>query len=147
MFTMHTSTGLVLALVIGLGGPALAVEGAPGRYTMTATDNGMLRLDTLTGAVSLCTGGAGNWVCRSVADDRLALENEIDRLSDENQAMRAEFAKREIEVPPQVKPQRDASGSWRPSDKKVEEFMMFFETIMRRFKKMAESMQDDVPEK
>lgn len=147
MFTMHTSTGLTLALIMALGGPALAVEGAPGRYTMTAQGDGMLRLDTQTGAVSLCTGRAGHWVCRSVADDRLALENEIDRLSNENGALRAELAQRGIEVPPQVKSQRNAPGSWRPSDKKVEEFMMFFEKIMRRFKQIAESMQDDVPKR
>lgn len=145
MFTMCRSTGLTLALITTLAGPVLAVEGAPGRYTMTATDNGMIRLDTQSGAVSLCTGKAGHWVCRSVADDRLALENEIDRLSNENRALRATLAQRGIEVPPQVKPQPDAPGTWRPSDKHVEEFMTFFEKMMNRLKQIAESMQDDVP--
>ena len=145
MFTMRRSAGLTLALITALAGPVLAVESAPGRYTMTATDNGMLRLDTQTGAVSLCTGRAGHWVCRSVADDRLALENEIDRLSNENRRLQAALARRGIEVPPEVKPQPDAPGFWRPSDKHVEEFMTFFEKVMRRFRQIAESMQDDTP--
>ncbi|MHA1164741.1 MAG: hypothetical protein ACTSP0_04055 [Alphaproteobacteria bacterium] len=116
---------------------------------MTATDNGMLRLDTQTGAVSLCTGTAGRWICRSIADDRLALENEIDRLSDENRRLKEELAGRGNKVKPEVQPegktQPDASDSWRPSDEDVEEFMTFFEKIMKRFKQIAESMQGDVP--
>ncbi len=155
---MRKSTGLILVLITLLSGPVLAVEDAPpGRYSMTATDNGMLRLDTQTGAVSLCAGTAGHWVCRSIADDRLALENEIDRLSNENQRLKAELEQRQKEakpdvpyeakpdVTPEVQPEPDALGSWRPSDEDIEEFMTFFEKIMNRFKQIAESMKDDSP--
>jgi len=163
---MRKSTGLILVLITLLSGPVLAVEDAPqGRYSMTATDNGMLRLDTQTGAVSLCAGTAGHWVCRSIADDRLALENEIDRLSNENQRLKAELEQRQKEakpdvtpdvpyeakpdvtpdVTPEVQPESDALGSWRPSDEDIEEFMTFFEKIMNRFKQIAESMKDDSP--
>lgn len=145
MVKMHRSTGLVLALVTILSSPVLAVEGAPGRYSMSATDDGMLRLDTQTGAVSLCTGKAGRWVCRSVADDRLALENEIDRLSEENRRLKDELAQRRSDQPPGIKPQPEAPGSWVPSDKHAEEFMTFFEKMMKRFKQIAESTQDDAP--
>ncbi len=155
MVNMHKTAGLILVLFTVLSGQALAAPDAPGRYSMTATKNGMLRLDTQTGAVSLCTGSAGRWVCRSVADDRLALENEIDRLSDENGQLREEIARLQKEAkplepsttpslaPPDKKPQPDARNSWRPSDEDVEEFMTFFEKIMKRFKQLAESMQDD----
>ena len=83
MVKMHRSTGLVLALVTVLSSPVLAAEETPGRYSMSVTDEGMVRLDTQSGAVSLGTGKAGRWVCRSIADDRLALENEIDRFVEE----------------------------------------------------------------
>jgi len=142
---MHRLTGPVLALVIVLSSPAHAAEETPGRYSMSATDEGMLRLDTQSGAVSLCTGKAGRWVCRSIADDRLALENEIDRLSDENQQLKDELAQREADLPPGAKPQPEASESWVPSDKHVEEFMTFFEKMMIRLKQIAESTQDDSP--
>lgn len=145
MVQMHRSTGLVLALVTVLSSPALAAEETPGRYSMSATDDGMLRLDTQTGAVSLCTGKAGRWVCRSISDDRLALENEIDRLSDENQRLKDELAQRSAGLPPGVKPQPEAPGSWVPSDKHVEEFMTFFEKMMKRLKQIAESTQDVTP--
>ena len=103
----------------------------------------MLRLDKQTGAVSLCTSRAGSWVCRSIADDRLALENEIDRLSEENQRLKDELAQRAPVIPSQVKPKPKAPGSWRPSDKHVEEFRSFFEKMMTRFKQMAGSMPGD----
>ena len=103
----------------------------------------------------------GHWVCRSIADDRLALENEIDRLSNETQRLKAELEQRQSEakpdvpyeakpdvtpeVMPEVQLEPDALGSWRPSDEDIEEFMTFFEQIMNRFKKIAESMKDDSP--
>lgn len=133
----------MFAMLLAMIAPALAQDAAPGRYTMTPAGEGMMRLDTQTGAVSRCIRDAGSWVCKSIADDRMALENEIDRLSNENRQLRAQLAERGLEAPPEAKPQPDAPKSWLPDDKRVEEFMSFFEKIMRRFKQIAESMQGD----
>ena len=134
-------TALLLVMLIVT--PVMAQQAASGRYTMAPSGEGMLRLDTQTGAVSHCMQDAGRWVCKSIADDRNALENEIDRLSNENQRLRAELEKRGLEAPPQVKPEGEAPKSWLPDDSRVEEFMSFFEKIMRRFREYAESMQDE----
>lgn len=133
---------VALLLMFGVTS-AMAQETASGRYTMTSVDDGMLRLDTKTGAVSQCTKDTGKWVCKSVADDRIALENEIDRLSNENQQLRARLERDGSALPPELKPQPELPNSWLPDDERVDEFMSFFEKIMRRFKQMAESMQDD----
>ncbi len=132
-----------LLLVMLIAAPVMAKQTASGRYTMTPSGEGMLRLDTQTGAVSHCMQDTGRWVCKSIADDRNALENEIDRLSNENRQMRAELAKRGLEPPSQPEPRGEAPRSWLPSDSQVEEFMSFFEKIMRRFREYAESMQDN----
>jgi hypothetical protein len=66
---------------------------ANGRFTMTPVANGFLRLDTRTGAVSLCTVASGQAECRASADERAALETEIGRLSKENAALKAQIAK------------------------------------------------------
>jgi hypothetical protein len=132
-----------LLLVMLIAAPVMAQQTASGRYTMTPSGEGMLRLDTQTGAVSHCMQDTGRWVCKSIADDRNALENEIDRLSNENRQMRAELAKRGLEPPPQPELRGEAPRSWLPSDSQVEEFMSFFEKIMRRFREYAESMQDN----
>jgi hypothetical protein len=121
----------------------LAQETAPGRYTMTPSGQDMLRLDTKTGAVSLCARQAGNWICKSVADDQVALQNEIDRLSIENEQLRAKLAQAGLEAPPVTTPQPDDPRSWMPSDRQVEEFKSFFEKMMRRFRQLAEDMQGD----
>ena len=141
---MRISIMTAAALALLLAGSAMAQESTPGRYTMTPVGEGMLRLDTQTGAISRCMRTSDNWVCKSVADDRLALENEIDQLSIENQRLRAKLAQSGIKPPPEQKTEPDNPDSWLPDDKHFEEFMSFFEKIMRRFKQIAESMQNEM---
>jgi hypothetical protein len=73
-----------LALVVALSGSALAASDTTqekvNRYSMTPVEGGFLRLDTHTGAVSLCTVKEGAAQCRLAADERAALLDEIDRL-------------------------------------------------------------------
>ena len=57
---------------------------------MTPVADGFLRLDTQSGQVSLCTITAGQAQCRASADERAALEAEIDRLAKENAALRVQ---------------------------------------------------------
>lgn len=64
-----------------------------GRYTLSATDNGYLRLDTRTGAVSVCTP-KGGWTCRVVPDERAALDQEIGRLQGQVDALKTQLASR-----------------------------------------------------
>jgi len=61
-----------------------------GRYTLSATDNGYLRLDTRTGAVSVCTP-KGGWTCRVVPDERAALDQEIGRLQRQVDTLKAQL--------------------------------------------------------
>src|SRR5262252_9942469 len=95
----------VLLLALASGAPALA-QGAPesdnGRFTFKEVPEGILRLDGRTGQVSLCSK-VGEWACRSLADDRTALENEIGRLLDENAALRKQLEAR-APVPPETVP-------------------------------------------
>jgi hypothetical protein len=65
-----------------------------GRYTLSATDNGYLRLDTRTGAVSICTP-KGGWTCRVVPDERAALDQEIGRLQGDIDKLKTQLASRQ----------------------------------------------------
>jgi len=67
-----------------------------GRYTLSATDNGYLRLDTRTGAVSICT--RKGWTCRVVPDERAALDQEIGHLQEQVDALKAQLARRDDTV-------------------------------------------------
>ncbi len=62
------------------------------RYTLLETEDGFVRLDRQTGMVTLCTGIADNFTCKTVADDRVAYEDEIRRLYLENQALQEQLA-------------------------------------------------------
>ena len=77
---MHTPrilfSAIALALLIGAAPDA---DRAGGRYRMTPAEGGaFLRLDTQTGAMSVCQRKDGRWACEAVPDERRALETEID---------------------------------------------------------------------
>lgn len=64
------------------------------RYTMSPVPDGFLRLDTKTGAVSICRS-RGGWTCRVVPDERAALDLEIGRLQADNKKLQDELAARD----------------------------------------------------
>ena len=64
-------------------GHALAAalpETENGRYALSPAGDGVLRLDTRTGAVSTCNNSGAGWACYAVPDERAAMDTEIGRL-------------------------------------------------------------------
>jgi hypothetical protein len=82
-----------LALVLCAATSTCFAGEEPGRYAMTPAGDGFLRLDTATGAVSICRQKLDAWTCEGVADDALALKQEVDRLTGENQELKDKLAK------------------------------------------------------
>ncbi len=114
-----------------ISGAALAQSA--GRFTFQPVEGGMMRLDTQTGHVSLCTGAGAQLVCRSVADDRAALDEEINRLKRENDSLRQTVAKGG------TSPRLSL-----PSDEDIDKAMGLFEKMMRR---MMRTFKDEAPDK
>ncbi len=95
---------------------------------MSPAQGGFLRLDKETGAVSFCTVDDGLSVCRISAEERAALENEIERLRRENTELKAALA-------------RGGSGSGgAPKEEDFERAMSFTERFLRR---MMRVFQDE----
>lgn len=65
-----------------------------GRFALSPVPDGFLRLDTRSGAVSICTNNGG-WACRLVPDERSALDSEIGRLQSDNNRLKDELAQRD----------------------------------------------------
>src|SRR5579871_1255410 len=89
--------GLILC---GAGG-ALAQsmsDGEKGRYTLSPTADGAIRLDTRTGAVSTCSNSGAGWACYAMPDERAALDAEIGRLQAENEKAKAEVERLKAEL-------------------------------------------------
>jgi len=115
--------------------PKATAENENGRYTMSPVADGMLRLDTRTGQVSLCRQNRDGWVCETAADDRAAYEKEIARLQEKVAGLEVELGRR---------PGIDLKL---PSDAEVDRVMKFFENVFRRFIGMIEGLQRENDQK
>ena len=113
--------------------PKAAPESENGRYSTSPVADGVLRLDTRTGQVSLCRQKSDSWICEATADDRAAYEKEIARLQ-------AKVAGLEAQRP-------GGSDLKLPSDADVDRVMKFFETVFRRFIGMIEGLQRENEQK
>jgi hypothetical protein len=157
---------VVTAVIFGLGGMgAAAAQSLPdaenGRYALSPVTDGVLRLDTRTGAVSTCTNSGAGWACYAVPDERAALDAEIGRLQADNEKLKAELAAREPTVTGKIdepmpktdslkKPEPKVADGERkieiplPSDRDMDRMMSFLERAWRRLIEMANRVQKDV---
>ena len=161
----------VAALLLGaIGGVAAQSlpDGEKGRYALSPVADGVIRLDTRTGAVSTCSNTGAGWACYAVPDERAALDAEIGRLLADNERskselekLKAELAAREPTVTGKIEeplPKTDslkkgepkvAEGERKieiplPSDRDMDRVMSFLEQAWRRLIDMANRMQKDV---
>lgn len=79
------------ALLAALSAPALAQETE--RYRLERTDTGFVRMDTTTGQMSVCEERAGQLVCRTSTEERLAYEERIDDLERRVEALERQAGK------------------------------------------------------
>jgi hypothetical protein len=160
---------VAVAIVCAGGIGAAAAQTMPdtenGRYALSPVADGVIRLDTRTGAVSTCANTGTGWACYAVPDERAALDEEIGRLQADNEKLKAELAAREPTVTGKIdeplpktdslkqadpKPEpKVAEGERRieiplPSDRDMDRVMSFLEQAWRRLVEMANRMQKDV---
>ena len=123
-------SGLSAAGLIAFGTAVALAQPAPdtenGRYALSPIADGVLRLDTRTGAVSTCTNNSGTgWACYAVPDERAAMDTEIGRLEADNEKLRAQLAARDQAQEKLDKPKIDEplpkADSLKPSEPKVAE--------------------------
>ena len=140
-------TSLMLVSAFVMLAPAAHAQTAPdsenGRYSFNQVPDGMLRLDTRTGQVSLCAKQAAGWACNTVPDERAALESEITRLQRENGALKKDMVARGLPLPSGV---AGAPANQRelnltvplPSDAEIDRVMSAFEKMWRRLIDMVQ---------
>jgi hypothetical protein len=157
------ATAAAIACLGGIG--AAAAQSMPeaenGRYTLSPVPDGVIRLDTRTGAVSTCNNSGTGWACYAVPDERAALDAEIGRLQADNEKLKAQLTAGEPTVSGKIDeplPKTDslkpaepkvAEGERKieiplPSDRDMDRAMSFIEQAWRRLVEMANRMQKDV---
>lgn len=160
---MRAMAAVLLLVLAGAVAPVAAQrpdEGDNNRFTFKEVPEGILRLDGRTGQVSLCSR-ITEWACRTLADDRIALENEIGRLLDENALLRKQLEEaRRAPVPPESVPPAAATPTpppaaspapkqgdrelTLPSDAEMNRMMAFLEKMWRRLLDMAQRTQREM---
>jgi len=156
------SAGVAAALIVCAGAVgAAAAQALPelenGRYALSPVADGVIRLDTRTGAVSTCNNSGSGWACYAVPDERAALDAEIGRLQGDNEKLKAQLAAREPTVtgkideplpktdslkPPKAEGERKIEIPL-PSDRDMDRVMSFLEQAWRRLIEMAQRVQKD----
>src|SRR3982075_4504506 len=159
-----STTVTAAAFILCLGASGAPAQSRPdtenGRYALSPVADGVIRLDTRTGAVSTCTNNGTGWACYAVPDERAALDAEIGRLQADNEKLKAELAAREPTVTGKIDeplPKTDslkkeepkvADGERKieiplPSDRDMDRVMSFLEQAWRRLVEIASRMQKD----
>ena len=162
--TLPRIQGLLVAAALAFAVGAVSAQPMPdaenGRYALSPAADGVIRLDTRTGAVSTCSNSGAGWACYAVPDERAAMDAEIGRLEADNEKLKAQLAEREPVVTGKIdeplpktdslkKPEPKAADGERkieiplPSDRDMDRMMSFVEQAWRRVIEMAQRVQKD----
>ena len=160
-FSTRTAAAALILLFLGAGASAQSMpDSEKGRYTLSPVPDGVIRLDTRSGAVSTCSNNGTGWACYAVPDERAALDAEIGRLQTENEKLKTELAAGEPTVGGKIDeplpkqdalkpaaPKPDAERKIEiplPSDQDVDRVMAVLERAWRRLVEIASRMQKDL---
>jgi hypothetical protein len=144
----------LLTLIGGVSAQTLP-DAENGRYALSPVADGVVRLDTRTGAVSTCSDRGSGWACAIVPDERAAYDAEIGRLLQDNAALKTSLAQRDAAAGGKLDdalPKQDSlkpkDGERKleiplPSDRDVDRVMSFVENAWRKLVDIANRMQRD----
>jgi hypothetical protein len=149
--------GAALGAAMALTVPATADDATPdsanGRYMFNKTADGVVRLDTQSGEVSLCSRKSVGWACEAAPEDRTVLENEIARLRAENAALKKEILARGLPLPPGAMPEPSTAQKSTsqnsitvplPSDADIDRMTAFANRVWNSFKDMMGRAQQQI---
>ncbi len=134
--------------------PAALAEPPPdqgGRYTLSPADDGFVRLDRRTGAMSFCTKKDDGWRCNPMADGSETLRKEIERLQSENESLKAN--KKHLEEmlgmndpgdPSASEPGPSPHGSMKiPTEEDVDRVFDYIEGMVKKLKERIERIEKE----
>jgi cell division protein FtsB len=106
-------------------------DDANGRYALSPVDGGVLRLDKVTGEISLCSQNTTKWICEPV-DDRSKPAGDLAKLEAENRDLRAQIKALEDQLTPGSGP--PAPKAQLPTEEEVDKAMDYVESIFKKFR-------------
>ena len=130
---------IVIPLLLAAAADPSFADHEPGRYTLAPAGSNFLRLDTATGALSLCRQRLGGWACEGVTDDLSALKQEIERLSQETEELKQRLAKAEADL--EAQKARPVGPSIQIPGVNLDEMNALADKIMRRLQDMVRELK------
>jgi flagellar motility protein MotE (MotC chaperone) len=106
------------------------------RYRLEKSATGYIRMDTRTGAMSICEERSGQLVCKMAADERAAFQDEVDRLQSSLKALDERVAK--LENSPTARLE-----STLPTEEEFNKTMGYMERFLRGFMGIVKDMDKD----
>jgi BMFP domain-containing protein YqiC len=141
---LSRSARLLVALALSAGAALAADEG--GRYTMTPTDDGVVRLDTRSGAMALCRRTGDQWACEDMDDSQRRLLSEIEKLRSENDILKAQVEHLEATLGlgegQENAPQAGAPLKL-PTEEEVDKAFDYLETMLRKLRDRLEKLEKE----
>lgn len=148
---MHANALRMAALALVVAAGAADAADRPGRFTMSPVDGGaFVRLDTETGAMSICRPERTELICRPAAGDDTANREEFERLRRENLALKAEIRRLEelllpTERGPDGKPPNPGQARppvlQLPTEEDVDRAMGYLERLFKRFQERMKDLE------
>jgi hypothetical protein len=152
------TVGVALMLAVPVSAQDALPDSAGGRYIFNKTAEGLVRLDTQSGEVALCSQRTVGWACVTAPEDRAVLEAEIARLRAENAALKKDILARGLPLPQGMMPepplaqnnpaqnQTSQNGITvpLPSDADIDRMTAFANRMWHRFKDMVERAQQQI---
>jgi hypothetical protein len=139
---------MIGAIGAGICAPALLIAAAnaeeqPGRYTMTPTDGGFVRLDKQTGAMSFCSGKEGDWNCKPMPDSQQQLQSHIDELERENKTLKEHGPADgpEAGIPGDTVPPVPPGNLQVPNEEDVDKLFDYVEGMVKKFKERIQRLE------
>jgi len=139
----------LLALSVPIAGAQQArPDSEAGRNILKKVEDGFLRVERESGATSLCRQRDARWVCEAVADDRVALEEEVDRLVRENGELAREIGRLKERIARLEGGSVSRSDDEQPlfdvpTNKDVDRAMESFDKMMRRLLDTMKELRED----
>ena len=124
---------IALPLLLSLVLPASA-QGETERYRLEKAEDGFVRMDTATGAISTCREQAGQFVCRMAVDEREAATHEAERLQTRIEALEERVGKLENSLATRL-------DSTLPTEEEFDKTMSYVERFFRSFMGIVKDME------
>ena len=130
--------------IFEIGQPVGALALTTKNDLICAVRDGFVRLDTETGAVSHCKRIVDTWHCDAIAEDKAALERQVQTLSRQVDALTAEVGGlREQLATLKAAPAEPQTKRTPDEEREFDKAMGFAERLMKRFFEMVRDLKGD----